>query len=138
MVAVCLIAALVANALGLFGAGVYLHQLVETRGWPTGLVSGAVTLFYVVSALLLIPVGGIIGRFGPRSVFAAGTMAMCLGVAGIGRVDAPWQTYLAFLVMGVGWACLSMTAVATTLPPGSSAIRDAPFRSPRWEPASAA
>jgi hypothetical protein len=53
MVAVCLIAALVANALGLFGAGVYLHQLVETRGWPTGLVSGAVTLFYVVSALLL-------------------------------------------------------------------------------------
>jgi MFS family permease len=117
MVAVCLAAALVANALGLFGAGVYLHQLVETKGWPTGLVSGAVTLFYVVSALLLIPVGGIVGRFGPRAVFAAGTAAMCLGVAGIGRVEAPWQTYLAFLVMGVGWACLSMTAVATTLAP---------------------
>ncbi len=117
MVAVCLIAALVANALGLFGAGVYLHQLVETRGWPTGLVSGAITLFYVVSALLLIPVGGIIGRVGPRAVFAAGTTAMCLGVAGVGRVEAPWQTYLAFLVMGIGWACLSMTAVATTLAP---------------------
>lgn len=117
MVAVCLVAALVANALGLFGAGVYLHQLVETKGWPTGFVSGAVTLFYVVSALLLIPVGGIIGRFGPRAVFAAGTAAMCLGVAGIGRVEAPWQTYLAFLVMGIGWACLSMTAVATTLAP---------------------
>jgi MFS family permease len=117
MVAVCLIAALVANALGLFGAGVYLHQLVETRGWPTGLVSGAITLFYVASALLLIPVGGIIGRFGPRAVFLAGTTAMCLGVAGVGRVEAPWQTYLAFLVMGIGWACLSMTAVATTLAP---------------------
>ena len=117
MVAVCLIAALVANALGLFGAGVYLHHLVETRGWPTGLVSGAITLFYVASALLLIPVGGIIGRFGPRAVFLAGTTAMCLGVAGVGRVEAPWQTYLAFLVMGIGWACLSMTAVATTLAP---------------------
>ncbi|MEI7931420.1 MAG: MFS transporter [Actinomycetes bacterium] len=39
------------------------------------------------------------------------------GVAGIGRVEAPWQTYAAFIVMGVGWACLSMTAVATALAP---------------------
>ena len=117
MVAVCLIAALFANALGLFGAGVYLRQLVEEKGWSTGLVSGAITLFYVVSAVLQIPVGGIIARLGPRPVFAAGTLALCVGVAGIGRVEAPWQTYVAFIVMGVGWACLSMTAVATALAP---------------------
>ena len=117
MVAVCLIAALFANALGLFGAGVYLRQLVEEKGWTTGLVSGAITLFYVVSAVLQIPVGGIIARFGPRPVFAAGTLALCAGVAAIGRVEEPWQTYAAFLVMGVGWACLSMTAVATSLAP---------------------
>ena len=30
---------------------------------------------------------------------------------------APWQAYAVFLVMGVGWACLSTTAVATTLAP---------------------
>lgn len=117
MVAVCLIAALFANALGLFGAGVYLRQLVDEKGWSTALVSGAITLFYVVSAVLQIPVGGIIARFGPRPVFAAGALALCMGVAGIGRVEAPWQTYVAFIVMGVGWACLSMTAVATALAP---------------------
>ena len=117
MVAVCLIAAVFANALGLFGAGVYLHQLVEEKGWSTALVSGAITLFYVVSAVLQIPVGGIIARVGPRPVFAAGTLALCVGVAGIGRVEAPWQTYGTFIVMGVGWACLSMTAVATALAP---------------------
>jgi len=117
MVAVCVVAALFANALGLFGAGVYLHQLVGQKGWPTGLVSGAITLFYVVSALLLIPVGGIIARVGPRPVFAAGTLALGIGVAGIGYVEAPWQTYAAFFVMGIGWACLSTTAVATTLAP---------------------
>ena len=65
-----------ANALGLFGAGVYLHALVESRGWPTGLVSGAITLFYVTSALLLIPVGGVIGRAGPQPIFALGGMAL--------------------------------------------------------------
>ncbi len=117
MVAVCVVAALFANALGLFGAGVYLHQLVEQKGWPTALVSGAITLFYVVSALLLIPVGGVIARLGPRPVFAAGTVALCVGVAGMGYVEVPWQAYAAFLVMGIGWACLSTTAVATTLAP---------------------
>jgi MFS family permease len=117
IVAVCLVASVFANALGLFGAGVYLHALVEQKGWPTGLVSGAITLFYVMSALLLIPVGEILGRFGPQPIFALGISALAGGVAAIGHVVAPWQTYAAFLVMGVGWACLSMTAVATTLAP---------------------
>lgn len=117
IVAVCLIAAVFANALGLFGAGVYLHALVGSHGWPTGLISGAITLFYVVSALLLIPVGGVIGRFGPQPIFALGAVALAAGVAWIGVAGAPWHAYGAFLVMGVGWACLSMTAVATTLAP---------------------
>lgn len=117
IVAVCLVASVFANGLGLFGAGVYLHALVEQKGWPTGLVSGAITLFYVVSALLLIPVGGILGRFGPRPIFALGIGALAGGVAAMGHVAVPWQTYAAFLVMGIGWACLSMTAVATTLAP---------------------
>jgi cyanate permease len=61
IVAACMLAALFGNALGLFGAGVYLHEVVKANGWTTGLVSGAVTLFYMVSALLLIPVGMIFG-----------------------------------------------------------------------------
>jgi hypothetical protein len=32
------------RALGLFGAGVYLHEVVTANGWTTGPVSGAVTL----------------------------------------------------------------------------------------------
>jgi MFS family permease len=117
IVGVCLAAAVFANALGLFGAGVYLHALVESRGWPTGMVSGAITLFYVASALLLIPVGGVIGRAGPQPIFALGGTALAVGVAAVGHVTEPWQAYAVFLVMGVGWACLSTTAVATTLAP---------------------
>jgi hypothetical protein len=45
IVGACLIAALFGNALGLFGAGTYLNALVQMKGWPIGLVSGAVTLF---------------------------------------------------------------------------------------------
>ncbi|MBN9491446.1 MAG: MFS transporter [Alphaproteobacteria bacterium] len=117
IVAVCLVAAVVGNALGLFGASVYLHSIVETRGWPTGFVSVAATLFYLTSALLLFSVGSAIARFGPRPVVTLGALAMAGGVAVVGRIDEPWQVYIAFLVMGIGWACLSTTAVATTLAP---------------------
>jgi MFS family permease len=117
IVAACMIAALVGNALGLFGAGVYLHQVVTVNGWTTGLVSGAITQFYIVSALLLIPVGSGIKLYGPRPVIALAAIALAGGVIEIGRATAPWQVYLAFLLMGIGWAGLSTTAVATTLAP---------------------
>lgn len=117
IVGVCLIAGAFANAFGLFGAGVYLHELVATRGWQTGLVSGAITTFYVTSALLLIPVGSLIGRHGGRPSIMTGALAMGAGIAAIGHVEDPWQAYAAFFVMSFGWACLSLTAVATTLAP---------------------
>lgn len=116
-VAVCLVAALVGNALGLFGAGVYLHAVVAEKGWRTDLASAAVTLFYAASAILLIPVGRAIRRYGPRPVIALGAASMSGGVAGVGHANELWQVYVAFLVMGLGWACLSTTAVATTLAP---------------------
>lgn len=117
MVIACMIAALLGNALGLFGVGVYLHTVVVANGWTVSLVSGAATLFYVVSAVLLIPVGSGISRFGPRPVISLGGLSMAAGVAGIGHASALWQVYLAFLLMGIGWACLSTTAIATTLAP---------------------
>ena len=117
IVGACALAAMIGNALGLFGAGVYLRTITASTGWTTGTVSGAVTLFYVVSAVLLIPVGSGIGRVGPRPFVAAGGLAMAAGVAGMGHVSAPWHVYVLFPLLGVGWACLSTTAVATTLAP---------------------
>lgn len=117
IVAVCLVAGLFGNALGLYGAGVYLHSIIGSKGWLPGAVSGAVTSFYLVSALLLVPVGSAISRCGPRPVMALGACAMAGGVAWIGHVAELWQAYAAFMMMGIGWACLSTTAVATTLAP---------------------
>ncbi len=116
IVSACVLTALVGNALGLFGAGVYLRAITASTGWTSSTVSGAVTLFYVVSAVLLIPVGSGISHVGPRPFVTVGGLAMAVGVAGMGHVSAPWHIYLLFPLMGVGWACLS-TAVATTLAP---------------------
>lgn len=117
VVAACGIANSIGNALGLFGAGVYLNAVVLANGWTAALVSGAVSLFYAVSALLLIPVGSGIRHFGPRPVVGLGGLALAAGVIGVGRATEPWHAYLAFLAMGIGWAGLSTTAVATALAP---------------------
>ncbi|MEY9180010.1 hypothetical protein ABIG06_001929 [Bradyrhizobium sp. USDA 326] len=80
MVAACMLCSLMGNALGLFGAGVYLHQVVTANGWTTGVVSGAVTMFHVASALLLIPVGSGIRNVGPRPIIAVSGVALACGV----------------------------------------------------------
>jgi MFS family permease len=116
IVGACVLAAMIGNALGLFGVGVYLRAITASTGWATGTVSGAVTLFYVVSAVLLIPVGSGIARVGPSPIVLVG-LAMAAGVAGMGHVCQPWHVYFLFPLMGIGWACLSTTAVATTLAP---------------------
>ena len=117
MVAACLAVATVGWGLGLFGSSVYLHALARDKGWSIGLISGAITLYYIVSAPVLVWVGSSIARRGPRPVVAVGAGAMGLGVASLGWVSEPWHVYLSFLAMGLGWACLSTTAVTTTLAP---------------------
>jgi MFS family permease len=117
MVAACLAVATVGWGLGLFGSSVYLHALARDKGWSIGLISGAITLYYIVSAPLLVWVGSSIARRGPRPIVAFGALAMGLGVASLGWVSEPWHVYLSFLAMGLGWACLSTTAVTTTLAP---------------------
>lgn len=117
MVAACLVVATVGWGLGLFGSSVYLHAISQTRGWSIGLISSAITLYYIVGALSLIAVGSAVDRFGPRPVIAFGALAMGAGVAFLGQVAEPWHVHAAFFVMGLGWACLSTTAITTTLAP---------------------
>lgn len=117
VVAVCFAIASIAWSLGLYGASVYLHAVSQTRGWPIGLISSAITCFYLVSACASPFIGTAINRLGPRTVVRIGALCLALGVASIGQIDRPWQIYLSFLTLGVGWASLSSTALSTLLAP---------------------
>ena len=113
----CLVIAVLAWGLGLFGASVYLHEISQTRGWCIGLISPAVTEFFLIGAVSSTFVGPAIAKYGPRWVIICGAFALAAGVAGIGQVHALWQVYAAFGIIGFGWACLSTTAITTTLAP---------------------
>jgi MFS family permease len=117
VVAACFVIAAFAWALGLFGSSVYLQAVTSAHGWPIAEVASAITLFFLVSALVQRTVGRSIDRWGPRPVLSLGAVSMCLGVALIGQVSAPWQLYPCFVLIGVGWSTLSTTGIAATVAP---------------------
>jgi MFS family permease len=117
VVAVCFVVAAFAWGLGLFGSSVYLQAVTSAHRWAVAEVASAITLFFLVSAAVQRSVGRSIDRWGPRPVLAIGTVSIAAGVALIGQVNAPWQLYPCFVLVGIGWSTLSTTGIAATVAP---------------------
>ena len=117
VVGACGLIAACSWGLGFYGLGVYLEALHRLHGWPTSLISAAITLYYLVGALGLLIVGGVLERRGPSVVMAFGSVAMGAAVVALGWLREPWQLFVALAVMGTGWACLSLTAITSAILP---------------------
>lgn len=117
IVTACMILVTVSWSLGVFGMGVYVYALTDTRGFSISAVSTAVTTAYMVSALLMVSVGRYIARRGSRLVVGVGILAMALAVAVMPYCEQLWQVYAVFLTLGFGMACLSTNTVGSTLAP---------------------
>ena len=117
VVLACALIAACSWGLGFYGLGVYLEALHRLRGWPTSLISAAITTYYLIGALGLLVVGGVIDRRGPAPVMVYGAVAMGATVAALGWIEAPWQLFAVLVVMGTAWACLGSTAITAALLP---------------------
>lgn len=115
IVGVCFLVATFAWAAGFYGQGVYLAELQRLHGWPASLISTATTAYYLFSAVLVVFVSEAIRTLGPRRLMITGIVAMAVGTALVGQVTAPWQLYLAYLLIAFGWAGTSLAAINNTL-----------------------
>ena len=115
VVLACFCVATFAWGFGFYGQSVFLAELHATRGWPTSLIASATTVNYLTGAVLLTCVHRAIDKLGPRLLLAGGTAIMAVGAIGLSRVQAPWQLYLCSIVMAIGWAGTTTTAIALTL-----------------------
>ena len=111
----CFFAAVFCWGLGLYGHGVYLTELHRLHGWPTALISGAITIFYLLTAGLVVFVGDAITRFGPKRVMLTGACCFSAAVALLAVIDALWQLYLVYLLMAVGAATMHVGAISTVV-----------------------
>jgi MFS family permease len=103
--------------MGFYGPPVYLHAVREARGWSLFLVSTAVTLHFLIGALVGANLPLLYRRFGLPTVTKAGALAMALGVFGWACVTAPWQLLAAALLSGAGWAAMSAAAINAIVSP---------------------
>ncbi len=117
MVAGCMAIATVAWSFALYGPSVYLHTITQTHDWSIGLVSSALTLAFLVNALVLGFVGSAIAKVGPQRIMALGAAVMASGLAAMGTITQIWHVYACFALMGLGWSCLSTTAITSSLAP---------------------
>lgn len=98
---------------GFYGLSLYLVALHDDHGWSPGIISTAITFYYVIGALLVMQVGDAIHRLGARIVVLTGIVAMALGVAALTFLRQPWQLYLAALIMIPGWAAMGGGSINT-------------------------
>ena len=102
---------------GFYGPPIFLHAVIETRGWPLALVSTAVTVHFVFGALVVANLPNLYGRFGISAVTKTGCIALAMGTIGWAIARQPWQLFLATLLSGAGWATMGAAAVNAVIAP---------------------
>jgi MFS family permease len=111
----CFVLAVFCWGFGFYGHGIYLSELRRLNGWPASLISGATTVYYLFSALLVVFVNDAIRRLGLRTFVLFGIGCFGASIALLGMVRTPWQLFAVYLVMSFGWAAISVGAITNIL-----------------------
>lgn len=102
---------------GFYGPPVFLYAVVERTSWPVAMVSGAVTVHFLVGAGVVANLPRLYRRFGVPIVTVAGAALLALGIAGWALAEQPWQLFVAALASGAGWVAMQAAAVNALIAP---------------------
>jgi MFS family permease len=115
VVLACFLMAFFMFGFGLYGQGVYLAELQRVHGWPGTLVSAASTFSFLLTSVLVIFTDDLLARIGLRSLILCGLSALGASTILLALMADPWQLYLAYALMSVGWTGMGTVVIATVL-----------------------
>src|SRR5947208_2248258 len=115
VVLACFLMAFFMFGFGLYGQGVYLAELQRAHGWPGTLVSAASTFSFLLTSVLVIFTDDLLARIGLRSLILCGLSALGASTVLLALLQTPWQLYLAYALMSVGWTGMGTVVIATVL-----------------------
>ncbi len=115
VVLACFLMAFFMFGFGLYGQGVYLAELQRAHGWPGTLVSAASTFSFLLTSVLVIFTDDLLARIGLRSLILCGLAALGASTVLLALMQTPWQLYLAYALMSVGWTGMGTVVIATVL-----------------------
>jgi MFS family permease len=102
---------------GYYGPSVFLNVLHQEHGWSVSVISWAITVHFLVSAILVARLPDAHRRFGVASVTLAGVAALAIGMFCWSLAGAPWQLFAAAILSGCGWAATSGAAIIAMVSP---------------------
>lgn len=87
--------------------GIFFNPLLEEFDWSRAVISGAYSLSSIIQGVLGIAMGGLVDRFGARSVVAVCGVFMGAGYLLMSQVNTVWQLYLFYgVIVGIGMSGL--------------------------------
>jgi MFS family permease len=115
VVLACFLMALFLFGFALYGQGVYLVELQRLHGWPAALISGASTLSLLLANIFAAFTNELVARLGSRRLVLLGIAALAGSMTLLAWATAPWQLYLAFILMSLGWIGMGTVVIATVV-----------------------
>jgi MFS family permease len=115
VVLACFLMALFLFGFGLYGHGVYLAELQRLNGWSAPLISGASTLSFLLANIFATFTNELMARLGPRRLVLLGIAALAASMTLLASATAPWQLYVAFILMSLGWIGMGTVVIATVV-----------------------
>lgn len=110
-------------SLGLFGPAAILPYLQSQRGWPVSVISAAITVHFLASALVVSAMPEVHRTIGLRATVIAGAAAVYLGFIAWALTPAPYLLFGAAVLSGAGLACGSSATANAIISSGRIADR---------------
>jgi predicted MFS family arabinose efflux permease len=103
--------AVFAWGIGFYGPSVFLESLHESRGWPISQISAAITVHFLLSAMIIAFLPEIHLRLGIARTTFLGAALTAAGLLLWSNAREPWQLLAAAIPSGAGWAMTSGAAL---------------------------
>jgi MFS family permease len=99
-----------------YAFGVFFTPILTDFGWTRAMTSGAYSLCTIMNGLLVIVMGGLTDKLGPRLVMTFCGICLGLGYYLMSRLEAMWQLYLFYgVIIGIGMSGSFIPLVSTVV-----------------------
>ena len=94
--------------------GVFFNPFIDEFGWSRAVISGTISVNFILYGVLCVLIGRLSDRFGPRAVMTVCSIILGLGCMLMSVVNEPYQMYLVFgVILAVGMSGLDVVLLAT-------------------------
>ncbi len=104
------------SVIHIYGINPYIIPVTTEFGWTRGQFTGAFTFAILIQALLAVPVGMLVDRFGSRKLGLVGVIMVCLAFTVLGRATNDLTTW--YLI----WGLITLVALPVQATVWTSAV----------------